>query len=99
MPSSMVRRLRSDSFPLGLFRPDLVLGMLVMIDPFRGSALVFDESADLVGGRKKHRGAVALHPRRHDCRFSGEWPRFARIRFEAQVHLPEVGNLTVRGGD
>src|SRR6516225_5160113 len=56
---------------------------------------MFDEGADLLGRGEEHRGAVALHSRRHQGRLARERSGTAGIRFETEVCLPEIGGFPI----
>src|SRR6516225_11450451 len=56
---------------------------------------MLDEVADLLRGGEEHRGAVALHSGWHQSRLAGKRPGLTGIRFEAEVHLPEIGGFPI----
>src|SRR5262249_45934317 len=68
-------------------------------DAALASALVSDESADLVRRREDHVGTVAHHTGAHQGRRALLRAIIADIGLEAQITLPEIANFPIRSGD
>src|SRR5258708_20275493 len=64
-----------------------------------GSTLMRDEPADLIRRCEDHIGAVAHHTGAHEGRRALLRAVVADIGLEAQIALPEIACLAVRGGD
>src|SRR5260370_32889042 len=64
--------------------------VLIVVIPFRVSALVLDEGAHLLRRRKEHRSPVTRHAGRHDDRLAAARAGMARIRLERAMGPPEI---------